>query len=229
VRFATVILAAGASVRMGRPKLLLPWGKKTILAHLVEQWTELSAAQIAIVVEQGSEVDARVRRMKAERVPVNIEHPTSNIERPPVEVVINPRPALGMWSSVQCAARWPGWKDVTHFVITLGDQPHVGSATLKVIMNFAEENAKWICEPARKGRGRHPVVFPSEIFREIAEEDTSPRPSPRSGEGEESKTLKDFLRAHKAKRKMFESDDPALDLDIDTPADYESALKLCNL
>jgi len=220
---------------MGRPKLLLPWGRKTILAHLVDQWTELGAAQIAIVVEQGSKVKAEGERLKAEGVrpnierrTSNIEHPTSNIERPTVEVVINPRPALGMWSSVQCAARWEGWKDVTHFVITLGDQPQVGIATLKVIMNFSEENADWICQPARKGRGRHPVVFPSEIFQEIAEEDTSPRPSPRSGEGE-AKTLKDFLRARESRRKMFESDDPALDLDIDTAADYESALKLCNL
>src|SRR2546423_3855650 len=107
----------------------------------------------------------------------NIEQRTSNIEHPTegrsVEVIVNPHPALGMWSSVQCAARWEGWrKDITHFVITLGDQPQVGTATLKVIMNFAEENAKWICQPARKGRGRHPMVLPSEVFHEIAEEDT---------------------------------------------------------
>src|SRR5437867_1518016 len=137
---------------MGRPKLLLPWGNKTILAHLVEQWTELSAAQIAIVVEQGSKVTAEGERLKAEGVRPNIEHPTegTGVEGTSVEVIINRKPESGMWSSVQCAARWQGWKeDVTHFVITLGDQPHVAIGTLKVIMNFAAENAEWICQPAR--------------------------------------------------------------------------------
>jgi CTP:molybdopterin cytidylyltransferase MocA len=36
--FGVVILAAGASTRMGTCKLLLPWGEKTILTHLLDQW-----------------------------------------------------------------------------------------------------------------------------------------------------------------------------------------------
>jgi molybdenum cofactor cytidylyltransferase len=190
---------------MGRPKLLLPWGKKTILAHLIEQWTAIGSSQIAVVIEANS--------------PLGVELDSF----PAIGRIINPQPELGMWSSVQCAARWEGWNEgINHFVIALGDQPHVGIGTLQGIMNFSEKNAEWICQPARKGRGRHPVVLPRAIFDEIAES-TSPRPSPRSGEGE-AKTLKEFLRAREAKRKMFDSDDPALDLDIDTPEDYEKAL-----
>jgi len=32
-----VILAAGRSARMGRPKLLLPWGGTSVLGHLLAQ------------------------------------------------------------------------------------------------------------------------------------------------------------------------------------------------
>ena len=51
--FGVVILGAGASSRMGRPKLLLPWGDTSIIGHLIEQWRALAAAQIAVVRRPG--------------------------------------------------------------------------------------------------------------------------------------------------------------------------------
>ena len=189
MRFGTVILAAGASTRMGRPKLLLPWGDKTILAHLIQQWATLGSAQIAAVIEPKSPL----------------------VPHLDVDQVVNPHPDLGMFSSVQCAARWQGWKkDITHFVITLGDQPHVGIGTLKDVISFAEKNPDNICQPARKGRGRHPVVLPRKYFSELATTNET--------------NLKEFLRTKE--RKMFESDDAGLDLDLDTPDDYERALNI---
>ena len=44
-----IILGAGASSRMGRPKLLLPLKDTTIVGHLILQWRELGAGQIAVV------------------------------------------------------------------------------------------------------------------------------------------------------------------------------------
>jgi len=44
-----LILGAGKSARMGRPKLLLPWHGTTILGHLIQQWKRLSVEQIAVV------------------------------------------------------------------------------------------------------------------------------------------------------------------------------------
>jgi len=38
LRIGVVILAAGASSRMGQPKLLLPWNDTSVLGDLLNQW-----------------------------------------------------------------------------------------------------------------------------------------------------------------------------------------------
>ena len=53
IALGVVILGAGASSRMGRPKLLLPWGDTSIVGHLIRQWHLLGAEQIAIVCRAG--------------------------------------------------------------------------------------------------------------------------------------------------------------------------------
>src|SRR5437660_1384898 len=107
--FGVTLLAAGASSRMGQPKMLLPWGKTTVLGHLIAQWQTAGAEQMAVVVAEG---DQRIERELA-RLAFSEEN-----------CVRNPLPNRGMFSSIQCAARWAGWKpNLTHFAIVLGDQP----------------------------------------------------------------------------------------------------------
>src|SRR5437764_10462403 len=90
-----VILAAGRSSRMGRPKLLLPWGATSALGHLIEQWRKLGAHQIAVVCAAGDTgMQAELDRLKF-----------------PIECrIFNEAPERGMFSSIQCAARWSGWQ-----------------------------------------------------------------------------------------------------------------------
>src|SRR5256885_15527865 len=53
------ILAAGASSRMGKPKLLLPWGETSVFGHLIGQWQALGAKQIAAVHGAGDKAIGR--------------------------------------------------------------------------------------------------------------------------------------------------------------------------
>src|SRR5881396_1156340 len=106
--FATVILAAGASSRMGKPKLLLPWGETSVIGHLIEQWRAAEASQIAVVLAAADKA---------------LERELDRIAFPGAGRIHNPAPEQGMFSSIQCAARWRDWKpNLRHWVIALGDQ-----------------------------------------------------------------------------------------------------------
>lgn len=195
------ILAAGASARMGRPKLLLPWGTGTVLAHLLEQWRQIAPGQIAVVCAKGPS-------------PVAIE--LDRLKWPDDQRILNPAAEHGMFSSVQCAAAWGGWKpDLTHWAVALGDQPLVQLQTLRDLLEFARSHPTQVCQPSRQGRGRHPVVLPAAAFALL-----------RTSTAE---NLKQFLLTTGQSVARCELNDPGLDLDLDVPADYERALAEAHL
>jgi len=199
MNFAVVLLAAGASSRMGRPKLLLPWHGTTVLGHLLSTWLELGAAQLAVVTAPGNG-------------PLTAELARAGLLEP--DLITNPKPERGMMSSIRCAAAWSGWRaEVSHFLLTLGDQPHVQTSTLRSLLDFANTHPTQVCQPARNGRPRHPVLLPGDLFRQLAK-------TP-------AENLKQFLHGVPERRATFESDDTGLDFDLDEPADYERALRLC--
>ena len=196
--FGVVILAAGASSRMGKPKLLLPWGGTSVLGHLIGQWKAMRAGQIATVWATGDQaVSAELDRL----------------DFPRVNRVVNPTPERGMFSSIQCAARWSGWNAaLTHWAIVLGDQPHLRRETLRALLDFASAQSNQVCQPSRRGRPRHPVVVPKTVFTDLKDS--------------HAETLKEFLQTLPFGAALCELDDPGLDFDVDTPADYEQALRL---
>ncbi|MDB6023320.1 MAG: uncharacterized protein JWQ04_3177, partial [Pedosphaera sp.] len=193
-----IILAAGQSSRMGRPKMLLSWGENTVLGHLIELWSQLPTEQVVVVC---AKADSGIR---------------SELDRlhfTPENRVVNLDPARGMFSSVQCAARWKGWHPtLTHWAVALGDQPHLQPATLQSLVGFAKQHPEKICQPSRSGHPRHPVLFPRSPFKTLARS--------------RSKTLKDFLEKDSAITRVIELNDAGLDHDLDHPSDYEAALKL---
>ena len=182
---------------MGKPKLLLPWAGTSILGHLLSEWQELGAIQIAVV-----------RAANDDALEAELDH----LGFPPANRICNLAPEQGMFSSIQCAAAWPGWLPaVTHWAIVLGDQPHVRRQTLRQVLEFSAAHPDQVCQPARRGHGRHPVLLPKQVFQQLA--------------GTKAATLKEFIAALAGRVALCELDDPGLDLDIDRPEDYERALK----
>ncbi len=203
-----VILGAGRSTRMGKPKLLLPWGATTVLGHLINQWRALGAAQVAVVhAADDAAILAELHRLA---------FPAENR-------IANPDADRGMFSSILCAAQWRGWQPtppphvvgyaLTHWAIVLGDQPHLRRETLERLIAFTRQHPEQICQPQQNGRLRHPVVLPRTVFAELAES--------------RAEALKEFLQARPVSG--CGSDDPGLDLDIDRPEDYQRALVLAGI
>ncbi|MHC1762973.1 MAG: NTP transferase domain-containing protein [Verrucomicrobiia bacterium] len=197
VHLGAIILGAGASSRMGKPKLLLPWGPTSVVGHLIKLWRTVGANQVTIVCATGDE--AMQRELSRLGVPKNAR-------------ITNPQPERGMFTSIQCAARWEGWApELTHWAVVLGDQPHVPASTLRSLLAYAAANPDRVCQPSRHGRPRHPVILPRQAFVLLA--------------GSEARDLREFLKTQAELVALCEIDDAALDLDLDYPADYERAVK----
>jgi molybdenum cofactor cytidylyltransferase len=191
-----VILAAGGSSRMGKPKLLLPWGRTSILGHLIRQWDAARAKQISVVCAVRDE---------------GIVAELDRLSFPSANRIFNPAAQHGMFSSIRCAAEWNGWyPEITHLAIVLGDQPHLRNETLRLLVDFVAAHPDTICQPGLKGRRRHPVFMPRCVFDRLRVSAAA--------------NLKEFLLNEIVA--MCELDDPGLDLDIDRPEDYEKALEL---
>ncbi|MGZ8921325.1 MAG: nucleotidyltransferase family protein [Limisphaerales bacterium] len=193
--FGVVILAAGASRRMGSPKLLLPWGDQTVVAHIIATWRELGALHIAPVCRHDDEA------LAAE---------LSHLDIPAADRILNSAPDAEMFSSIRCAAAWDDWNpEVTHFVIALGDQPQIRNETLSTLLLFANDHPHSICQPTFQDRPKHPVIIPARIFRDLV---LSP-----------ATTLREFLESHTAHRCYLQTSDESLNVDLDTPQAYATA------
>jgi molybdenum cofactor cytidylyltransferase len=187
-----IILGAGASVRMGRPKLLLPWKGTTIIGHLIQQWQEMDAGQITVVCRPDDE-------------PLFAELDRRGVSRE--NRIINPQPERGMFSSIQGAANWPGWRPgLMSWAIVLGDQPQIQPETLRNLLAFHAQNSLAICQPSHARRAGHPVLLPQTAFARLK---TTAAP-----------TLKIFLNQNTGSIVQCPVIDPGLALDLDTPDDY---------
>ena len=184
---------------MGQPKPLLPWGDGTILEHLIEQWLSVGALQVAVVVAADNSAVAEVVRRGGRAT-----------------CITNPDPDRGMFSSVRCAAEWGDWNPaLTHWTISLGDQPHLRKTTLSELIEAVRTDAEAIWQPSYQARRRHPVVLPESAFHALRQTGAT--------------DLRSFLESSSILRKTMDVDDPGLEIDIDTPEDYVRAKKLAGV
>lgn len=146
-----LVMAAGASRRMGRPKQLLPLGSGTILTTVVD--TLLAAGcnpAVCVLGSQGPQVAA----MLASR---------------PVETVYNPDWDSGeMLSSVQCGLHHLSRTD-THpgCLIALGDQPGLTTATVQTLIGTVADDPERMVFCSHGMRRQHPIYLPTSLWPRI--------------------------------------------------------------
>ncbi len=184
---------------MGQPKLLLPWGTTSIVGHLLRQWTAAGALQVCVVHSDQDHVLSN----ELDRLGVSLSCR-----------VANNRPDADMFSSILCGAASDCWLPaISHCAIVLGDQPHLRSSTLSMLIEQGRRNPEKITQPIANGHRHHPVLLPMKMLRSL----------PKSG----ARTLREFLKSREVVG--VECDDPGLDLDIDRPEDYRRALAIAGL
>ena len=145
---AGIILAGGASRRMGTPKALLRFQGETFLDRLIRLF---SAVANPVIVVVGHHAEA-IR---------------SGIERSPEAVfVVNPAPERGMLSSLQCGLEAvPTQAEAVLF--TPVDHPHLAASTLEQLTaDFLAKHAP-VTVPTHDGKHGHPVCIARAVMLEL--------------------------------------------------------------
>jgi molybdenum cofactor cytidylyltransferase len=132
---------------MGRPKALLPIDGQTFVDRLV---TVFSYACDAVIVVLGYGADAIQRGMQSTAT-----------------VVVNPDPARGQLSSMQCGLRaMPSGTDA--FLFTPVDYPAIEQDTISLLIGAAGRNPNCpLVIPRFEGRRGHPVLCHSKLGAEF--------------------------------------------------------------
>jgi molybdenum cofactor cytidylyltransferase len=140
---AGLVLAAGGSSRLGRPKQLLPFGPATLLDHTVATARTCGFDQL-IVALGGAADDVR-----------------THVDLSGADVVVNDAYGAGCSSSIAAAM------DVLHpradvLVLLLGDQPGVTCDTVAALLAGRGDAALAVCR-YDDGLG-HPFCFSRALF-----------------------------------------------------------------
>jgi molybdenum cofactor cytidylyltransferase len=142
-----LVLAAGGSSRLGRPKQLLPYRGRPLLDHVLGVGRRCGFDQLLCVVGGGSD---------AVRAAVDLTG---------VDVVENPQFGEGCSSSIAAALGAVDPRcDV--LVLMLGDQPGVRSSTVHALLAGRGTAPLAVCRYA-DGRG-HPLAFSRALFGDLA-------------------------------------------------------------
>lgn len=143
---AGLVLAAGGSSRLGRPKQLLPYNGATLLDHTVATARACEFDQLLVAV--GGNAD-KVRER------VNLSG---------AEVVVNDAFGTGCSSSIAVAMAALDPRATT-LVLMLGDQPGVEPMTVRFLLAGRGDAPIAVCR-YEDGRG-HPFAFGTEVFEDL--------------------------------------------------------------
>src|SRR4029077_16552433 len=145
--FAGVILAAGASSRMGRDKALLPWRDGTFLSAAIRA---LQPATELVIVVAGA--NAPVLELVA--------------DAQAAFMVVNPDPQRGQFSSLQVGLQEVLNRGRDAAIVTLVDRPAAELETVEQIKAafLSSEEHIWAVVPEFGGKHGHPIVIGREMI-----------------------------------------------------------------
>jgi molybdenum cofactor cytidylyltransferase len=142
-----ILLAAGASTRMGRPKALLQAGDRTFVRAILDSLRDAGVPRAVVVIRAG---DAAIEK----------EIAAAAFGR----AVINPRAEEGQLTSLIAGLDAVDAPDVAAALVTLVDVPLVTSETIRTLCARAARSTAAVIRAVHRGRHGHPVIFKRELF-----------------------------------------------------------------
>jgi molybdenum cofactor cytidylyltransferase len=190
-----VVLSAGESSRMGRPKALLPIGGQTFIERIVAALSDAGLEKIIVVLGHNAEA------LKRSIAPL------------PVTVLINQDYARGQLSSLQVAIRHLlADENCQAVLVHLVDHPYLDARLARLLMERFRDSGKPIVVPRFQGRRGHPVIFARALFQELLDAPLD-------------QGAKAVVNAHRHETLEVDTTEEGITLDIDTPELYRQHVK----
>jgi molybdenum cofactor cytidylyltransferase len=189
--FAGLILAAGASSRMGRDKALLPWRDGTFLSSAIRALQPVT--ELVIVVAGANAVTLE---------------PIADSQA--AFLVVNSNPQQGQFSSLKVGLQEVLNRGRDAAIVTLVDRPPAEVETIEQIKAafLASDEQAWAVVPEFGGRHGHPIVIGREMIEAFLR---APVHS----------SARDVEHANQAHIRYLPVNDPLVVANVDTPEDFE--------
>ncbi len=191
LRIGAVILGAGLSTRMGKPKLLLPWGQSTVIGTIIDSLK--TAGMQTIVLVSGASHQLLVDQLKQESITISFNPLFEN---------------ENMLDSLRIGLDVLRESGLNSCLLVLGDQPQIKPDVIKKVINTAAEFPENLIIPSFQMRRGHPWVIPARYWAEL-------KSMP------DSQIMRDFINSKQNEIRYVDIDSSSILADMDTPEDYE--------
>ena len=189
---AAVLLAAGESRRMGRPKLTLPWGAGgSLIAQVVSRFREAGADPLLVVTGADRQAVERALDDSGAHCLFNLDYREG-----------------GMLSSIKVGLGRLLDGDAEATLVAPADLPSLTVETLRSLLDHRRRSGADLIVPSYQMRRGHPVLIGRPQWQDVLEL-------------KEGETLRNFLRRKADQIDYVVVDDPGVIQDLDTLEDYE--------
>ncbi|HLW54697.1 MAG TPA: nucleotidyltransferase family protein [Candidatus Angelobacter sp.] len=188
--FVGVVLAAGASSRMGRDKALLPWQGGTFLSAAIRALQPETDFVLIVGGANSGDLEPIVNRDAA-------------------FLVVNPDPQQGQFSSLRIGVQEVLNRGRDAAIITLVDRPAADQATITRLKEtfLAADQRVWAVVPEYNGKHGHPIVIGREMISAFLD---APATS----------TAREVEHLRQEHILYVPVDDPLVAANVDTPEDF---------
>lgn len=190
---AGVVLAAGASIRMGRPKQLLQIGENSLIVRILQEALSSELEKVVVVLGHRAEEIAAVLG--------------DCLAHPKIVLVENPEYQKGISTSIRAGLKMAE-EQGDHVMFLLADMPYIDKELMNKLMKGYLDSKSSMGAVSIKGRRTHPVIFGRKWYGELhrLKGDMGAR---------------ELFVGHPDDVYLFEAGEHFSDVDIDTPEDYE--------
>jgi molybdenum cofactor cytidylyltransferase len=211
---AAIVLAAGLSRRMGRFKLTLPWGDRTVIGQVIATLEAAGIEEIVVVTGHRGDAVAEALVGTGAHIVHNPEYASGEMLssiKVGVRAVaarrgLQPTPARSTHRAADESRSKPAENGTPALLLCLGDQPQMEIRTVSAVLaNGALDTWQKIVIPSHRMRAGHPILLPRWLWPEILDC---------------TGTLRDVMAAHRDRTRFLAVDTPTILADLDTPEDY---------